>query len=156
IPPSIRSVLDGAPLVARHTDADPHALSWRFQRTWRLLGGHSETFTLRTSGMTERSADDMPARDLDPLRDPAGSGASAVLTLRIAEGGGYTSFTQYRGEEEAARVAADFAKLARDRVVGGGGELIELRGDEALCTFSSARQAVRAAVGLQMAFRQRA
>jgi branched-chain amino acid transport system substrate-binding protein len=36
-----------------------------------------------------------------------------------------------------------------------GGEVLELRGDEALCVFPSARQALRAAVELQIRFRQR-
>src|SRR5919201_3122776 len=105
--------------------------------------------------MTDRSADDMPARDQEPGRARTGSHAPAVLTFLIADVRGYTGFTQERGDEEAGRLAAVFAELARDTVVACGGELIELRGDEALCTFGSARQAVRAAVELQIAFRRR-
>ena len=36
-----------------------------------------------------------------------------------------------------------------------GGEVVELRGDEALCVFTSARQALRTAVDLQRHFRAR-
>jgi class 3 adenylate cyclase len=67
--------------------------------------------------------------------------------------GGYTRFTQDNGDEEAGRLAALFAELAREAVLAFDGELIELRGDEALCVFGSARQALRAAVELQRAFR---
>jgi hypothetical protein len=38
------------------------------------------------------------------------------------------------------------ADIARDGVEARGGELLELRDDEALCVFSSARDAIRAAV----------
>jgi class 3 adenylate cyclase len=81
--------------------------------------------------------------------------APAVLTFLIADVRGYTRFTQEHGDEEAGRLAAVFAELARETVLGAGGELIELRGDEALCVFGSARQALRAGVELQRAFRGR-
>src|SRR5919204_2508173 len=104
--------------------------------------------------MTDRSADDMPARDQEPGRARTGSHAPAVLTFLIADVRGYTRFTQEHGDEEAGRLAAVFAELVRETVAACGGELIELRGDEALCVFGSARQAVRAAVELQTAFRR--
>jgi hypothetical protein len=68
---------------------------------------------------------------------------------------GYTSFTQTRGDEAAAQLAARFAALARETVAGIGGEVVELRGDEALCVFPSARQSLRAAVAMQVRFRDR-
>ena len=46
-------------------------------------------------------------------------------------------FTQEQGDEEAARLTGLFAELTRETVLSGGGELIELRGDEALCVFGS-------------------
>jgi tetratricopeptide (TPR) repeat protein len=64
----------------------------------------------------------------------------------------YTRFTAERGDEVAARLATKFASVARDEVAARGGEVIELRGDEALAVFSSARQALRAAVALQERF----
>ena len=45
-----------------------------------------------------------------------------------------------------------FADVAREGIVGGGGNLLELRGDEALAVFRSTRQAIRAAVELQQRF----
>jgi tetratricopeptide (TPR) repeat protein len=64
----------------------------------------------------------------------------------------YTRFTAERGDEVAARLAAKFAAVAREEVAARGGEVIELRGDEALAVFSSARQALRTAVALQESF----
>jgi YVTN family beta-propeller protein len=78
-----------------------------------------------------------------------------VRTFLITDVRGYTRFTQDHGDEEAGRLAAAFAKLARETVLAHAGELIELRGDEALCVFGSARHALRAAVELQLAFRRR-
>src|SRR5262245_12979203 len=86
---------------------------------------------------------------------PAAMDTAIARTFLIADVRGYTSFTQERGDEEAGKLAASFAALARDVVTAAGGEVIELRGDEALCVFPSARQALRAAVELQVRFRER-
>jgi YVTN family beta-propeller protein len=75
-----------------------------------------------------------------------------IRTFLIADVRGYTLFTQERGDEAAAKLAAKFANIARDGVEARGGTLLELRGDEALCVFSSARQAIRTAVELQQRF----
>jgi YVTN family beta-propeller protein len=80
---------------------------------------------------------------------------AAVRTFLIADVRGYTRFTQEQGDEAAGELAAAFAELAREAVVSCGGEVIELRGDEALSVFGSARQALRAAVELQTRFRRR-
>ncbi|HEY7044180.1 MAG TPA: ABC transporter substrate-binding protein, partial [Nocardioidaceae bacterium] len=50
-------------------------------------------------------------------------------------------------------LAASFAEIVRSTVPEFAGELLELRGDEALCVFGSARQALRAAVDLQRRLR---
>ena len=81
----------------------------------------------------------------------AGPGAG-VLTFLIADVRGYTTYTQSRGDEAAARLAAAFAGIAREGVEDHDGEVIELRGDEALAVFRSAREALRAAVDLQVTF----
>jgi class 3 adenylate cyclase/streptogramin lyase len=80
------------------------------------------------------------------------SGAVFIRTFLIADVRGYTLYTQERGDEAAAKLAAKFASVAREGVERFGGEVIELRGDEALAVFASPRQAIRAAVELQMAF----
>jgi branched-chain amino acid transport system substrate-binding protein len=78
-----------------------------------------------------------------------------VRAFLIADVRGYTSFTQANGDEEAGRLAASFAALAREAVAATGGEVLELRGDEALCVFPSARRALRGALELQSRFRER-
>jgi branched-chain amino acid transport system substrate-binding protein len=78
-----------------------------------------------------------------------------VRTFLIADVRGYTRFTQEHGDEEAAELAARFAELTGKVVAAGGGQVLELRGDEALSVFSSARKALRAAVELQRRFRER-
>jgi branched-chain amino acid transport system substrate-binding protein len=78
-----------------------------------------------------------------------------VRTFLIADVRGYTRFTQEHGDEDAAQLAATFADLTEQVVRAGGGQVLELRGDEALSVFSSARKALRAAVDLQRRFRER-
>jgi branched-chain amino acid transport system substrate-binding protein len=91
----------------------------------------------------------------DAERPAAAEGEVVVRTFLIADVRGYTRFTQAHGDEAAGRLAASFAALARETVTAAGGEVVELRGDEALCVFSSARQALRTAVELQRHFRAR-
>jgi peptide/nickel transport system substrate-binding protein len=75
-----------------------------------------------------------------------------IRSFLIADVRGYTLFTQERGDEAAAKLAAKFAQVAREQVEARGGQVLELRGDEALCVFTSPRQAIRAAVDLQDRF----
>jgi class 3 adenylate cyclase len=81
-----------------------------------------------------------------------GSGAAEIRTFLIADVRGYTLFTQERGDEAAGKLAATFANIADEIVEARGGTLLELRGDEALCVFVSARDAIRAATDLQRRF----
>ena len=87
---------------------------------------------------------------------PAGGGVGTddahIRTFLIADVRGYTVFTQERGDEAAAELAGKFATVAREGVEARGGTVVELRGDEALAVFDSARQAIRAAVELQRRF----
>ena len=76
----------------------------------------------------------------------------SIRAFLIADVRGYTLFTQERGDEAAAKLAARFAQVVREAVERRDGSLIELRGDEALVVFSSPRQAIRAAVELQERF----
>jgi YVTN family beta-propeller protein len=90
-----------------------------------------------------------------PPDDPSPEKAAQDVQIRtflIADVRGYTLFTQERGDEAAAKLAAKFADIAREVIEGRGGTLLELRGDEALCVFSSAREAIRAAADLQQRF----
>jgi ABC-type transport system substrate-binding protein/class 3 adenylate cyclase len=76
-----------------------------------------------------------------------------LRTFLIADVRGYTRFTKEQGDEAASDLAASFAEIVRSTVPEFAGELLELRGDEALCVFGSARQALRAAVDLQRRLR---
>ena len=80
-------------------------------------------------------------------------GGVDVRTFLIADIRGYTRFTREFGDQAASGVAARFAAIVRDAVPSFDGELLELRGDEAMCVFSSARQALRAAVEIQRRLR---
>jgi class 3 adenylate cyclase len=80
------------------------------------------------------------------------SGAD-IRTFLFADMRGYTRFTQEHGDDAASALAGRFADLVREVVPEFDGELLELRGDEALCVFRSARQALRASVDLQRRLR---
>jgi basic membrane lipoprotein Med (substrate-binding protein (PBP1-ABC) superfamily)/DNA-binding SARP family transcriptional activator/class 3 adenylate cyclase len=75
-----------------------------------------------------------------------------IKTFLIADIRGYTAFTEEHGDVAAGTLAARFAAITREVAEGRSGTLLELRGDEALVTFDSARQAIRAAVDLQARF----
>ena len=77
---------------------------------------------------------------------------TGVLTFLIADVRGYSRYTEEFGDEAAARLATEFMELVEEGVQAHGGELIEVRGDEGLAVFTSARQAIRAAVDLQERF----
>ena len=78
--------------------------------------------------------------------------SALVRTFLIADIRGYTRFTERHGDEASARLAARFRDIVSDGVEVRGGTLIEIRGDEALAVFDSARQAIRAAADLQNRF----
>lgn len=71
----------------------------------------------------------------------------------IADMRGFTRFTQERGDEAAADLSNSFAKTTRRVAILRDGLLLELRGDEALVVFDSARQAIRAALELHESLR---
>jgi WD40 repeat protein/DNA-binding SARP family transcriptional activator len=78
--------------------------------------------------------------------------APALNIFLIADIRGYTTFTHVKGDEAAAALSTHFADLTEQVVGDAGGSLVELRGDEALVAFTSARQAIRAATDLQSRF----
>jgi class 3 adenylate cyclase len=79
---------------------------------------------------------------------------TTARTFLIADVRGYSRFTERYGDEAAARLAAKFAELVTDGVEAYDGELVEVRGDEGLAVFKSARQAIRAAIDLQDQFEE--
>jgi serine/threonine-protein kinase len=72
-----------------------------------------------------------------------------VRTFLITDIRGYTSYTAQHGDEAAAEIASTFADIVRQVVEEREGRLIELRGDEALVVFDSARQALRSSLEIQ-------
>ena len=72
----------------------------------------------------------------------------AIRAFLIADVRGYTAFTQTYGNEAAARLALRFAELVHEVVADRSSEGVQLRGDEALCVFTSPRAAIRTAVEL--------
>ncbi|HEY7042038.1 MAG TPA: ABC transporter substrate-binding protein [Nocardioidaceae bacterium] len=89
----------------------------------------------------------------DDTDGPVPFSPTELRTFLIADVRGYTRFTKEQGDEAASDLAASFAEIVRSTVPEFAGELLELRGDEALCVFGSARQALRAAVDLQRRLR---
>jgi len=85
-------------------------------------------------------------------REQAG-GAALVRTFLLADVRGYTRYTREHGDEAASRLARRLAGLVGSPVSEFSGELLEVRGDETLCVFTSARQALRAAVEIQRRLR---
>ena len=77
-----------------------------------------------------------------------------IRTFLIADVRGYTRFSQEHGDEAASQLTRRFADVVRSSVAAEGGELVELRGDEALCAFDSARAALATAIELQRRSRE--
>jgi class 3 adenylate cyclase len=79
-----------------------------------------------------------------------------VRTFLIADIRGYSRYTEECGDEAAADLSSRFAAIVDEDVEAHEGALVEMRGDEALVVFTSARQAIRAAVDLQRQFQEAA
>jgi class 3 adenylate cyclase len=80
------------------------------------------------------------------------TGEPGIHTFLIADIRGYSRYTDEFGAEAAAGLTAQFVSLVTEDVETHGGTVVEIRGDEALAVFSSARQAIRCAVALQARF----
>jgi DNA-binding SARP family transcriptional activator/class 3 adenylate cyclase/ABC-type glycerol-3-phosphate transport system substrate-binding protein len=92
---------------------------------------------------------DHEARSREPTEgDRPGS---VIRTFLIADLRGYTRFSDSRGDDAAAALAERFVSVASERVEMHAGTIVEVRGDEILAVFDSAREALRAAVDLQEA-----
>ena len=91
----------------------------------------------------------------DAAEEEGLSNQGELHTFLIADVRGYTRFSDEKGDEAASAVVRRFAAIVHDAIPPRGGHVLELRGDEALCVFSSARAALWAAVELQQRFRER-
>lgn len=92
------------------------------------------------------------SRSVSPRFDSRPHDGPGIKIFLIADVRGYTLFTDEHGDHAGAKLAASFASVAREGIRAHGGTLIELRGDEALAVFGSAREAIRAAIELQWRF----
>ena len=72
-----------------------------------------------------------------------------IQVFLIADVRGYSTYTDAHRDEDAAQFALRFAALATAAVQAHGGQVLEVRGDEVLAVFASARSALRAAILLQ-------
>jgi class 3 adenylate cyclase/tetratricopeptide (TPR) repeat protein len=109
----------------------------------------------RPARLTDSSSPPASSSPESPPSSPTPASESELVpppplqTFLIADMRGYTSFTSSHGDEAAARLASRFAAIARLAVGERSGQVLELRGDEIMAAFPSARQALRAAVQLQ-------
>ena len=87
--------------------------------------------------------------------DAADGEATRFRAFLIADLRGYTRYSDEHGDEAASALARRFAAIASEAVRAQGGDVVELRGDEALCVFATARSAVRGAVEIQRRARER-
>jgi class 3 adenylate cyclase len=84
------------------------------------------------------------------------TGQPGVHTFLIADIRGYSRYTDEFGAEAAAGLTEQFVDLVTQDVEMHGGTVVEIRGDEALAVFASARQAIRCAIALQARFDEEA
>jgi ABC-type transport system substrate-binding protein/class 3 adenylate cyclase/streptogramin lyase len=96
---------------------------------------------------------DPAVAEADTSPSPASPSPHTELrTFLIADIRGYTTYTREHGDEVGAALASRFAELVAEVVSTREGFLLEVRGDEALVAFVSARKALRAAIDLQARF----
>jgi YVTN family beta-propeller protein len=123
--------------------------AWR-RTGWRRAqqGVHTQRVSVPPDGVPPSVGEprEAPQPQTDLVED------ADVHAFLIADVRGYTAFTQERGDEGGALLAARFAQVVRSLVEDHRGRVIELRGDEALVVFGSPRSAIRAAVALQQKF----
>jgi class 3 adenylate cyclase len=101
-----------------------------------------ETF-LEAADLGSPTMQALIGRKMAPATPPALS--AAIHAFLIADIRGYTAFTQRFGDNAAAQLSTRFADIARSVLERWDGRLVEVRGDEVLGVFASARQAVLAA-----------
>ncbi len=118
------------------------------------LSGNERRTLITAAGMETPSARALLPRPEPQMERPKLT--AAILAFLIADIRGYTSFTQQYGDEAAARLTVDFANLARTTLERWDGQLVEVRGDEVLGVFASARQALRAAQDLHARYTEAA
>ncbi|HET6950617.1 MAG TPA: DUF1707 domain-containing protein [Acidimicrobiales bacterium] len=94
-------------------------------------------------------------RGREPVAEPAPTepapGPSGTLTMMVTDVAGSTGLVERLGDQRWVDVLGDHNTLVRDRVARRGGTEVKAQGDGFLVVFSSARQAILAAVDVQRA-----
>ncbi len=123
------SILD-ADAFARQADVSIPAMARILEYVWRR---HLQVATRRA--MFHRS------RDHDTVRP--------VMAVGFADMVGFTMLSQHLGDEELSAVVARFEELAHETVLGLGGRVVKMIGDEAMFIVPTA--AAAAEIGLSLA-----
>src|SRR4051794_12820183 len=113
----------------------------------------SRTFHRRGVGVSE--PDNSVVTDTAGTQGAADAGPAPQTDLRtflIADIRGYTTYTREHGDQAAANLVNRFGQIVSEVAAAWDGFLLEMRGDEALVAFVSARKALRAAVDMQGRF----
>jgi YVTN family beta-propeller protein len=157
-PAAARCGRDNGPVrLPRPTDAaSPGPVSTKLDAD----AGAQTVLGLERWGVHTRPVSVPPDGGSPPVGEPSSAprlltdatGDADVHAFLIADVRGWTMFTQERGDEDAARLAGRFAEVTRSVVEAHRGNVLELRGDEALVVFGSPRWAIRGAVALQQRF----
>ncbi len=126
------SILDADTFV-RQADVSIPAMARLLEYVWRR---HLQVATRRA--MSHRS------RDHDTVRP--------VMAVGFADMVGFTLLSQHLGDEELAAVVARFEEVAHDTVVGLGGRVVKMIGDEAMFIVPTAAAAAEIALSLAEAY----
>jgi class 3 adenylate cyclase len=122
--------------------APPESVATALAEALQLDKEERETF-LDSADLNSTFMHKLTGRKMAPATPPALS--AAIHAFLIADIRGYTAFTQRFGDNAAAQLSTRFADIARSVLERWDGRLVEVRGDEVLGVFASARQAVLAA-----------
>jgi adenylate cyclase len=106
------------------------AMTWLLEFVWRrhVQAATRRTMLLRTGGLV--------------------AGSSPVLVVGFADMVGFTLLSQHLSEEELAAVVRRFEQVSHDTVIGLGGRVVKMIGDEVMFVAESAPAA--ATVGLEL------
>jgi class 3 adenylate cyclase len=131
--------------------APPLNIAEAMADTLGLEGEERDTF-LDSADLNSTFMHALAGESVAPATPPVLS--AAIHAFLIADIRGYTAYTQRFGDDAAAQLSTRFADITRSVLERWDGRLVEVRGDEVLAAFASARQAVLAAGELHARYEQ--